>query len=53
VIRATKGARNALLDLEDLAGEALHAFRIGYQALAAAARAELVKGSQDIGTPEP
>jgi low affinity Fe/Cu permease len=53
LIRATKGAHNALLDLEEIEEEQLDAFRAKYQALAAAARAELISGSQDTGTPEP
>lgn len=53
LIRATKGAHNALLDLEELEEEALDSFRTKYQALAAAARAQLIAGTQDTGTPEP
>jgi low affinity Fe/Cu permease len=53
LIRATKGAHNALLDLEELEEENLHAFRAKYRALAAAARADLGQGNQDTGTPEP
>ena len=53
LIRATKGAHNALLDLEELEEENLDAFRAKYQALAAAARADLGRGDQDTGTPEP
>jgi low affinity Fe/Cu permease len=53
LIRATNGAHNALLDLEELEEENLDAFRARYQALAAAARASLGKGDQDTGTPEP
>ena len=53
LIRATKGAHNALLDLEELEEENLHAFRAKYRALAAAARADLGQGTQDTGTPEP
>ena len=53
LIRATKGAHNALLDLEELEEEKLDAFRTKYQALAAAARAELGRGTKDTGTPEP
>ena len=53
LIRATKGAHNALLDLEELGVEELDAFRAKYQALACSARAELGQGLQDIGTPEP
>ena len=53
LIRATKGAHNALLDLEELEEENLDAFRAKYQALAAAARKDLSQGNQDTGTPEP
>jgi low affinity Fe/Cu permease len=52
LIRATKGAHNALLDLEELEEATLDAFRTKYQALASAARAELILGIQDTGTPE-
>lgn len=52
LIRATKGAHNALLDLEELEGESLDAFRARYQALARAARAELKNGVQDTESPE-
>ena len=53
LIRATQGAHNALLDLEELEEESLHAFRAKYRVLAAAARADLGLGNQDTGTPEP
>jgi low affinity Fe/Cu permease len=53
LIRATRGAHNALLDLEELEEDALDAFRQKYQTLAALARDELGRGSQDTGTPEP
>ena len=53
LIRATKGAHNALLDLEELEEENLHAFKAKYQALATAARSELRLGNQDTGSPEP
>jgi low affinity Fe/Cu permease len=53
LIRATQGAHNALLDLEELEEENLDAFRSKYQALASAARAQLGRGQQDTGTPEP
>jgi low affinity Fe/Cu permease len=53
LIRATKGAHNALLDLEELEGDTLDAFRLKYQALASLARAELERGGKDTGTPEP
>ncbi len=53
LIRATKGAHNALLDLEELEEGTLDAFKAKYEALASAARAELNRGVQDTGTPEP
>ena len=53
LIRATQGAHNALLDLEELEEENLDAFRSKYQALAAAARTQLTQGGQDTDTPEP
>ena len=53
LIRATQGAHNALLDLEELEEDKLDAFRAKYHALASDARAELVRGKQDTGTPEP
>jgi low affinity Fe/Cu permease len=52
LIRATKGAHNALLDLEELEEQSLDAFRAKYQALADAARNELEKGISDTETPE-
>ena len=52
LIRATKGAHNALLDLEEIEEDKLDGFRAKYQALAAAARAELDSGRRDTGTPE-
>ena len=53
LIRATQGAHNALLDLEELEEESLDVFRTRYQALAAKSRAELNRGDLDTGTPEP
>lgn len=53
LIRATRGAHNALLDLEELEEQNLDAFKAKYQALAAAARADLGRGAEDTGTPEP
>ncbi len=53
LIRATQGAHNALLDLEELEEENLDAFRAKYHALAKTARRELSQGRQDTGTPEP
>ena len=52
LIRATEGAHNALLDIEELDQEALDAFRNRYEALAASARNERGFGSKDTGTPE-
>lgn len=53
LIRATQGAHNALLDLEEIEEESLDAFRQRYQALARVARTELSRGQRDTGTPEP
>lgn len=53
LIRATRGAHNALLDLEELEEETLEAFRQRYQGLARTAREELERGEPDTGTPEP
>jgi len=53
LIRATQGAHNALLDLEELEGDQLDAFRARYQLMATAARAKLGSGIVDTGTPEP
>lgn len=53
LIRSTKGAHNALLDLEELEDEHIDAFRAKYEALASSARAELKHGIDDMGTPEP
>ncbi len=53
LIRATHGAHNALLDLEELAEENLDAFKRKYQALAEMARQQLVRGQLDTDTPEP
>jgi len=52
LIRATQGAHNALLDLEELEEESLDAFRRKYQALARTARTALEGGVDDTGTPE-
>jgi low affinity Fe/Cu permease len=52
LIRATKGAHNALLDLEEIEEENLDAFRLRYQTLARLARAELARGAPDTDTPE-
>lgn len=52
LIRITKGAHNALLDLEELEEEELDAFRARYELLAKAARKQLQHGLQDTDTPE-
>ncbi len=52
LIRATQGAHNALLDLEELNEESLDGFRTRYGALAAAARKGLRDGLRDTDTPE-
>lgn len=52
LIRATHGAHNALLDLEELEDDTLDAFRRRYESLARIAREELERGEQDTGTPE-
>jgi low affinity Fe/Cu permease len=52
LIRATQGAHNALLDLEELEQETLGAFKAKYQALAQQARRQLLQGDLDTGTPE-
>ena len=51
LIRATKGAHNALLDLEELGEEELRKIRGRYEHLAAIARAAL--GRQEIDTDSP
>lgn len=53
LIRATRGAHNALLDLEELEEGTLDEFRRRYEALASEARAELHAGVKDTGSPEP
>jgi low affinity Fe/Cu permease len=53
LIRATKGAHNALMGLEELNEEALDAFKERYGELASVARDELFDGEQDTQTPEP
>jgi low affinity Fe/Cu permease len=52
LIRATHGAHNALLDLEELEEVQLDAFRTRYENLARSARQELLQGNADTGTPE-
>ena len=52
LIRATKGAHNALLDLEELDDEMLDAFRARYEKLACAARDDTDRGFTDTNTPD-
>lgn len=52
LLRATKGAHNALLDLEELEERELDMIRSRYARLAEEARAELRRGVSDTGTPE-
>ena len=52
LIRATRGAHNAILDLEQLDEESLEAYLKRYEALAAAARARLRAGRVDTGAPD-
>jgi opacity protein-like surface antigen len=52
LIRATRGAHNALLDIEQLSEPELCALRDRYEALAAHARARLLRGASDGNTPE-
>jgi low affinity Fe/Cu permease len=52
LIRATHGAHNALLDLEELEDETLQDFRRRYQQLARLARAGVGKGDLDTDSPE-
>ena len=53
LIRATNGAHNAILDLEDLDDILLEKFRTRYRSFAAQARANIAKGRGDIDTQEP
>ncbi len=52
LIRATQGAHNALLDLEELEEDAIAEFRRRYQHLASLARQQREQGAEDTGTPE-
>ena len=52
LIRATQGAHNALLDLEELEDDHLDRFHRKYAELAKAAREEIERGELDTGTPE-
>lgn len=52
LIRATQGAHNALLDLEELDQETLALFKARYEALALQAREKLTQGQQDTDSPD-
>jgi low affinity Fe/Cu permease len=52
LLRATAGAHNALLDLEELEERELDQIREGYCRLAEGARSELGQGGLDTGVPE-
>ena len=52
LIRATTGAHNALLDLEELTEEELCQIRDRYESLARAARRDVLRGLRDTGTPD-
>ena len=52
LLRATSGAHNALLDLEELEERELDQIRGGYARLAERARADLRQGQCDTGVPE-
>jgi low affinity Fe/Cu permease len=52
LLRATTGAHNALLDLEELEQRELDQIRAGYGRLAEDARADLRRGEPDTGAPE-
>ena len=53
LIRATKGAHNALLDLEELDDRMLEDFRARYERLAREARDARARGLPDTDAPEP
>ena len=52
LLRATKGAHNALLDLEELEIDDLERIRADYTRLAKRAREDLRKGIRDTGAPD-
>ncbi len=52
LIRASRGAHNGLLDLEELSEGELEAFKEKYVSMAEAAREELRRGRSDQGTPQ-
>ena len=52
LIRATRGAHNALLDLEEIEDELLERYLKTYRELAAVSRKKIDEGKLDTGTPE-
>jgi low affinity Fe/Cu permease len=52
LIRATQGAHNALLDLEEIDDERLDAYKRSYEKLARAARERLKSGRLDTDSPD-
>jgi low affinity Fe/Cu permease len=52
LLRSTRGAHNALLDLEELTQAELDEFAKNYQRLAQDARTRVRQGLQDIDTPD-
>ena len=52
LLRSTRGAHNALLDLEELTQAELDEFVKNYRLLAQEARKRVRQGFQDIGTPD-
>ncbi len=52
LIRCTKGAHNAFVDLEEVEEENLEAFKQKFGVLANMARAQIKEGTPDTGTPE-
>ena len=52
LIRATKGAHNALLDLEELEESDLQAMKDRYEAIATRARDSTPQDDDDIGSPD-
>jgi low affinity Fe/Cu permease len=52
LLRVTKGAHIALLDLEELEERELDKIRLEYARLAERARAELRRGGEDTGAPD-
>ena len=52
LIRATQGAHNALLNLEEIDDEQLARYQASYRKLAAAAREKIRRGELDTDSPE-